>query len=306
MISADSPDVWTQQNEFCFDATVGVPPDAFSETGQDWGLPPWRWEAMAENDFAWMRRRARRSAALFDGFRLDHLVGLYRTFMRPADRRVRPSFTPRDEPSQRELGERLVQIYRDSGAELIAEDLGTVPDFVRTSLQQLGVPGFKVFRWERRWSEPGHPFIDPASYPENSVATTGTHDTEPLASWWETLSAEDRLLVTGLPSVRRYLLPAADGRVSTPIEFTPWLGDAIVRAVLRAASRLTLFPLQDLFGWRDRINTPATTDDENWSWRLPWPIDRLSERDLPRVRAQVLAEWTREAQRAAPQDSPQS
>lgn len=306
MISADSPDVWTQQNEFRFDATVGVPPDAFSETGQDWGLPPWRWEAMAENDFAWMRRRARRSAALFDGFRLDHLVGLYRTFVRPTDQTTRPFFTPPDVPAQRSLGERLVQIYRDSGAEIIAEDLGTVPDFVRTSLQRAGVPGFKVFRWERLWSEPGQPFIDPAKYPENSVATTGTHDTEPLACWWETLSSEDRHLVTGLPSVRQYMPPAPDGGVSTPMQFTPSLGDAIVRAVLGAGSRLTLFPLQDLFGWRDRINTPATIDDENWSWRLPWPIDELNARDQPRVRAQVLGEWTRDVQRAVPQDSPRS
>ena len=54
MISADSPDVWARQHEFRFDATIGVPPDAFSETGQDWGLPPWRWDVMAGTGFAWM------------------------------------------------------------------------------------------------------------------------------------------------------------------------------------------------------------------------------------------------------------
>src|SRR6188472_3091500 len=67
MISADSPDVWARQPEFRFDATIGVPPDAFSETGQDWGLPPWRAGVMAENDFHWMRVRARRYGDLFDG-----------------------------------------------------------------------------------------------------------------------------------------------------------------------------------------------------------------------------------------------
>ena len=165
MISGDSPDVWTAQAEFRFDATVGVPPDAFSDTGQDWGLPPWRWEVMARNDFAWMRRRARRSASLFDGFRLDHLVGLYRTYIRPIDPSVAPFFAPPDEPTQRALGEYLVKIYLQSGAEIIAEDLGTVPDMVRESLQRLEVPGFKVFRWERDWKAAGPPFIDPAKYP---------------------------------------------------------------------------------------------------------------------------------------------
>ena len=87
MISADSPDVWARQHEFRFDATIGVPPDAFSETGQDWGLPPWRADVMAANGFAWMRARARRYGDLYDGFRIDHLVGLYRT-VRPADRQV--------------------------------------------------------------------------------------------------------------------------------------------------------------------------------------------------------------------------
>ena len=60
MISANSPDVWARQHEFRFDATIGVPPDAFSETGQDWGLPPWRADVMARNDFSWMRARSRR------------------------------------------------------------------------------------------------------------------------------------------------------------------------------------------------------------------------------------------------------
>jgi 4-alpha-glucanotransferase len=286
MIAADSPDVWTQQNEFRFDATVGVPPDAFSETGQDWGLPPWRWEVMAENDFAWMRRRARRSAALFDGFRLDHLVGLYRTFMRPTEPSTHPFFAPDDEPRQTELGERLVRIYQESGAEIIAEDLGVVPDFVRASLRRLGVPGFKVLRWERQWSQPGHPFVDPAEYDEISVATTGTHDTETLAAWWDTLSQEDRDEVLNLPAVRAHLPAAEDGAVT-----------AITRGLLASGSRYAIVPIQDLFGWRDRINTPATVEDTNWSWRLPWPVDSLEDLEEPRGRADDLAQWTRESGR---------
>jgi 4-alpha-glucanotransferase len=285
MIAADSPDVWTQQNEFRFDATVGVPPDAFSETGQDWGLPPWRWDVMAENDFAWMRRRARRSAALFDGFRLDHLVGLYRTFLRPTDPSIRPFFEPDDEPRQTELGERLVRIYQESGAEVIAEDLGVVPDFVRASLTRLGVPGFKVFRWERHWLQPGQPFVDPAQYAEISVATTGTHDTETLAAWWDTLSQEDRDAILDLPTVRAHLSPSGD------------VVTAITRGLLASGSRYTIVPIQDLFGWRDRINTPATVEDTNWSWRLPWHVDSLEELEHPRGRAADLAQWTREAGR---------
>jgi 4-alpha-glucanotransferase len=297
MISGDSPDVWMAQAEFRFDATVGVPPDAFSETGQDWGLPPWRWEVMARNDFAWMRRRARRSASLFDGFRLDHLVGLYRTYVRPIDPAVAPFFTPPDEPTQLALGEHLVRIYLQSGAEIIAEDLGTVPDMVRQSLQRLDVPGFKVFRWEREWKAPGPPFIDPASYPEASVATTGTHDTEPLACWWEDLPPDERARIVAIPSIARHLGEAdRDTRLTAPT-LTSELRDAMLRGVLDSTSRLAIFPMQDLFGWRARINTPAQVDDENWTWRLPWPVDRFAEEPEARDRAAQIAEWTAAAGR---------
>lgn len=284
MISADSPDVWTRQREFRFDATVGVPPDAFSETGQDWGLPPWRWEVMAENDFAWMRRRAQRTAQLFDGFRLDHLVGLYRTYMRPLDKSEPPFFAPPDEATQATLGEKLVSLYRDTGADVIAEDLGTVPDFVRESLRRLGVPGFKVVRWERRWKARGKPFIDPTEYEEASVATTGTHDTEPMVSWWKAAPAAERKAVRRMPSMQRHADSASEM-------------DALLRALLDARSRLTIIPLQDVFGWVDRINTPAQITTDNWRWMLGWRVDRLLEIPEARDRAAVLARWTREANR---------
>jgi 4-alpha-glucanotransferase len=285
MISADSPDVWTRQAEFRFDATVGVPPDAFSETGQDWGLPPWRWEVMAANDFEWMRQRAARTSQLFDGFRLDHLVGLYRTFIRPIDKAAAPFFAPADEATQLRLGETLVGIYQAGGAEVIAEDLGTVPAFVRRSLLRRRVPGFKVMRWERRWTQPHRPYIDPAEYVDISVATSGTHDTEPLVCWWETLDEYERAEILRLRSVRRAL---ADG--ASPNE-------AMLRAMLNARSQLAIVPIQDVFGWTDRINTPAQVNEENWTWLLPWPVDQLLDVPEARQRAELLARWTRESGR---------
>jgi 4-alpha-glucanotransferase len=287
MISSDSPDVWSRQNEFRFDATVGVPPDAFSATGQDWGLPPWRWDVMAKNDFTWMKMRARRTAELFDGFRLDHLVGLYRTYIRPLDPKTKAFFAPADEAAQLALGERLVSLYAETGAEVIAEDLGTVPDFVRASLDRLRVPGFKVLRWEREWTVEGKPYIDPSTYREVSVATTGTHDTEPLRTWWESLKAAERADVLAMPSIKRY-------RAESQSEL-----DALLRAVLHARSYLTIVPLQDLFGWTDRINTPAQISEENWTWRLPVPIDAWAALPETRQRAQRLSDWTHESGRNA-------
>jgi 4-alpha-glucanotransferase len=198
MISADSPDVWARQQEFRFDATIGVPPDAFSETGQDWGLPPWRADVMAATGFGWMRARARRYAELYDGYRIDHLVGFYRTFVIPADGSA-PAFSPAEPRDQLAQGERVMHAFLESGARIIAEDLGTVPDFIRESLLRLGIAGYKVLRWERDWNRPGQPFRNPQQYPQASVATTGTHDTDTLAEWWESASVEERAMVAQIP-----------------------------------------------------------------------------------------------------------
>ena len=147
MVTLDSADVWSRRQDFLLDASVGTPPDAFSETGQEWGLPPYNWDEARRNDFAWLRMRARRQADLYDGFRVDHLVGFYRTYVRPLDGRP-PFFMPSEEPAQIELGETVMRIMIDTGADVSVEDLGTVPEFVRESIARLGLPGYKVLRWE--------------------------------------------------------------------------------------------------------------------------------------------------------------
>lgn len=271
MVDAASADVWARQQEFMLDASVGTPPDAFSETGQDWGVPVYRWPEIAAADFQWLRMRARRAADLFDGFRVDHLVGFYRTFVRP--REGDPYFLPAHEHEQIAQGERIMRLFLDTGAALTAEDLGTVPDAVRASLARLNLPGYRIQRWERRWHDEGQPFIDPASWPAVAVATSGTHDTEPMAEWWE-----------AAPDAERRLLLGPDA----PASFTPDVRDALLSSIYRSPSNLAILPLQDLFGWRDRINTPATVGAGNWRWALPWPVDRLGAIPVARARAREL------------------
>lgn len=288
MVDLHSADVWMHQGQFHVDRSVGVPPDAFSATGQDWGMPAYNWEALDAQGYDWLKDRARRSAALFDGYRVDHLVGFYRTYSRPRAGDGDPSFSPDVEEAQVRLGERVLSIFREPGAEIIAEDLGVVPAFVRASLARLEVPGFRVFRWERDWDEPGQPFKDPAAYPALSVATSGTHDTEPLVTWWEQAPVEERAAMAAVPAVA-----AAAGSVDLlEAPFVPQVRDALVEALLASGSSLVLFPVQDVFGWRDRINEPATVNDDNWSYRLPWPSDSLDSEPEAVERCAALRAWT--------------
>jgi 4-alpha-glucanotransferase len=320
MVGADSADVWANQEMFARDLSVGTPPDAFSATGQDWGLPAYRWDAMGAADFRWLRDRARRARELFDGFRVDHVIGFYRTYVRPiplpgqahegaaeggvaavgdanggnangGDATAAVSkafFTPAEEHHQRGLGEHIIGLFRESGAYIIAEDLGTVPDFVRESLARLDVPGYRVLRWEREWNQPGQPFRQPARYPARSLATTGTHDTDPLAIAWDDAPPDERRAIGELASLS-----------DVDRDFDHDIRDAVLKLLYASGSDLLVIPIQDLFGWRDRINTPATVGDTNWTWRLPWPVDRLDAEPAARERAATLRQWAASTSRSS-------
>jgi len=264
MVATDSADVWSRPYDFRLDARVGVPPDAFSDTGQDWGLPVYRWDAMEKNGFHWMSERARRSADLYGLYRVDHVVGLYRTYYRPNDG-GKPAFIPEAEPAQILNGERMMEVF-SRGARVIAEDLGTVPDFVRASLTRCQVPGYRVLRWEKDLNV----FRDPAKWPALSVATTGTHDTDTLADWYDALKPEERTAFFAIPGLARL-------RERAPQRFDPEVRDVLLELVYRSGSELVLVPFQDALGSRERVNVPGTVNESNWSYRMPMTVAALLE-----------------------------
>jgi 4-alpha-glucanotransferase len=273
MVSGDSADVWSRQHDFRLDASVGAPPDAFSETGQDWGFPAYRWDVVAAGGYQWLAARARPPAHLNHRYRVDHLVGFFRTYVRGEDGTA--TFVPPDEPSQIKQGQEVLEVLGATGARVTAEDLGVIPAFVRETLIRLEIPGYKVLRWERDWDKEGQPFRNPRNYATCSVATSGTHDTETLAEWWDTAAPEERAAMAALDLSEP---PAIDP--ASPFNAT--IRDAILQLLYAAASDIVLLPIQDIFGWTDRINTPALISDENWTWRLPWLADDLEEEPAAR------------------------
>ncbi len=262
MVAEDSADVWSLQRFFRFDATVGVPPDAYSADGQDWGLPVPRWEEMRAQGDPWLHLRAERAAQLYDAFRVDHVVGLYRTYARPLDKSA-PYFVPAEEPRQREQGERILELLSEK-AEVLAEDLGTVPDFVRQSLAAQEFPGTKVLRWENDRGVPR----DVTRFSRISVAVTGTHDTESLWTWWEALPKWEREQQLTQPPLQRLRGPDQN-------RFTPATRSALLELAYSASSDGLLTPITDALGWRDRLNTPGTVGTHNWTFRLPWTVTEL-------------------------------
>lgn len=289
-VSADSADVWVHQHHFQLDASVGTPADAAGGPVRSWNLPPYRAEVAAADDHPWIRARARRAASLFDGYRVDHLAGFYRTFVIPADGSP-PRFRPEAEHDQLQYGEQIAQVFTKPGAFVTADDLGLVPPYVRASLDRLGIPGCRALRWDRHWDAAERPFVDPARYPHMSIATTGTHDMETLGEWWDAAPVSERVLVARIPSVAaRSLEPSAP--------FTPYTRDALLEALTASASSLLVLPIQDVFGWRERINIPSSANGDNWTWALPWPVEDLCDRPDARERARTLCQWMRQYRRS--------
>jgi 4-alpha-glucanotransferase len=177
---------------------------------------------------------------------------------------------PAEEPAQIARGEKvlnaLVAAAKSVNARIVAEDLGTIPPFVRSSLERLSVPGYKVMMWERD----NDVFRDPASYPYVSLATSGTHDTVTLATWWESMPFDERRhALQEIPSLRSVAHLRDVDKLQGQVH------DALLDALYGAGSELTLLPIQDLWGIKDRINVPGVVGAHNWSWRLPMTLDEL-------------------------------
>jgi 4-alpha-glucanotransferase len=267
VVGIESADVWSHASQFQLNVSLGAPPDDFSAEGQDWGLPAYDWLAMESDGLAWIRERTRRAGRLYDRFRLDHVVGYFRQWVRPKQGNRRGRFDPEGPDAQRARGLRVLgAILGELAGEarsadpprVIAEDLGVIPPFVREVLRQLGMPGYRVLPWERDAAR----YRNPREFPAASVASWSTHDTAPIDQWWDEFS----------PNERADLAKRAGVAVDAPAEARSL---ALLGDLYRASSDLALVLGQELIGVRDRLNTPATVGAHNWSWRLPRPIEDL-------------------------------
>jgi 4-alpha-glucanotransferase len=283
VVGHESADVWSHANQFQRGASLGAPPDGFTPDGQDWGLPPYDWAAMDADNLAWIRARARHAGKLYDRFRLDHVVGCFRQFV--IQDKV-GAFDPSEEKAQHRRGDGVLSAMAEAArpAKIVAEDLGVIPDFVRQTLTRLGIPGYKVIPWERDFVK--NVYNTPDSFPEISVAAWSTHDTAPITSWWKELQDWERIDLAKM------------------IGIAPNAGDderwtAIMRSLLEARSEITLVLVQEILGEGRRINTPGTVGPENWTYRLPKPIEDLVAQPALAQRMEALRAMAVHAKRVA-------
>jgi 4-alpha-glucanotransferase len=265
-VAHDSADVWGHPTLFALDDTgqptevAGVPPDYFSATGQRWGNPVYRWDVMADTDYAWWIARLRAILELVDIVRLDHFRGFESYYAIPADASTAIQGTWRQGP-----GDRLFAALRQAlgGLPFIAEDLGIITPEVVDLRERWGLPGMRVLQFAFGSDAADDPH-KPHNYLKHCVVYTGTHDNDTARGWFSTLAPEER---------RRAL------------RYLPSTGRAVhwdmIRVALASVADTVIVPLQDVLGLGTtaRMNQPGTSA-QNWRWRLQHRQlhARLSER----------------------------
>lgn len=252
-VAEDSVDVWTRRELFQMDeqgapsAVAGVPPDYFSETGQLWGNPLYRWEEHAREGYSWWQARIKASLNMVDILRLDHFRGFADYWAIPAG-----EVTAVNGRWEQGPGEAFFHALKAELGELpiIAEDLGELSPAVSKLREQFSLPGMKILQFAFD-DDLEHEFL-PHNYPENCVAYTGTHDNDTTRGWFESAPENERAFC------KDYL--KVDG------SDIAW---DFIRAIWGSAARLALAPMQDLLdlGTEARMNFPSSAQG-NWAWRM--------------------------------------
>jgi len=285
-LNFDSVDVWTHPDIFYLNEDLepevisGVPPDAFSETGQRWGNPLYRWDVLKQRGYDWWVRRLRWTLENCDLARIDHFRGFESYWEIPADeptavngRWVAGPGHDLFDTLRRELGD----------VPLIAEDLGVITPEVEALREQQQLPGMKVLQFAFGDIN-AHVYL-PHRYQENTVVYTGTHDNDTTAGWWDHASDAER------HAAGTYFGPEMDG--------IHW---AMIRAALTSVARLALIPLQDVLGLGSeaRMNMPSVPEG-NWGWR--YAPDSLTP-ELAAKLAAITEVTDRSPARAEAKDEP--
>ena len=258
-VPMDSVEVWVDPDMFCLDASLnpeavaGVPPDAFSDDGQLWGNPLYRWSAHENDGFAWWIRRLKAAAKLYDVVRLDHFRGFEAYWEVPyGDQTARGGRWVKGPASKfmRAIQKALPQTA------FIAEDLGVITPEVEQMKQEAGFPGMAVLEFAFDSRTPSEYL--PHNHTPNTVCYVGTHDNAPAVQWFRELSPDSQAYATEYMALSQQ-------------EGILW---GVIRTALSSVANTTILQMQDLLGVEGRMNLPGTFGSPNWCWRMTgWGLD---------------------------------
>jgi 4-alpha-glucanotransferase len=311
-VTPNGAEAWTDQELVVPGAAIGAPPDVLNRVGQNWGLAPINPRALRRRSFAPVIAALRANMRHAGVLRIDHVMSLQRLYWIPSGLPATKGAYV-NYPFSDLL--RLVALEsRRHGCAIVGEDLGTVPEGFRETMQRASVLSYRVFVFERRGDAS---FVPPGDYPPLAAASAATHDLATLKGFWlgHDIAWRRRLALYPDPSAeaneieerrrdRRKLLEALAGEgllshqrfgafLSQGGEpaYTLELGEAILAYLARSRARLALVQIEDVAGEAEQANLPGTTEAHpNWRRRLPSPlVDLLAGPEMARIAALVTA-----------------
>jgi 4-alpha-glucanotransferase len=263
-VAHDSADVWAHRALFYLDETgqptkiAGVPPDYFSETGQLWGNPLYRWDLMKRDGFAWWIERIRATLALVDIVRLDHFRGFESYWAVPADETTAVNGEWEAGP-----GAALFNAINEALGDLpiIAEDLGVITPEVTQLRDEFAFPGMCILQFAFG-TDPQADEFKPYHFKPNSVVYTGTHDNDTAIGWFTAGVGDSTRTETEVAAERQFVLDYL-GSDGSEINWD------LIRLALASVANTAMIPLQDVLGCGSeaRMNVPAR-ESGNWGWRF--------------------------------------
>ncbi len=262
-VSADSADAWGHPEYFTIsESEAGVPPDYFSEEGQSWGNPLYRWDKLKEDGYSFWIDRFKRAFRLYDIVRLDHFRGFEAYWEIPKGRKAKDGhWMP---GPGKELFEKA---YEQLGPlPVIAEDLGYLTPGVRALTATTGFPGMDVMQFYN--GDPAFAY-EPD---EDRVSYTGTHDNETLLGWCiNRCKAEN---------IHKAKADGCENELSLSKEASE-LRDRLIDNFYKSDAFIKILPLQDLLGLDNtaRMNVPGTIYG-NWRWQAEAPVEWEIRKDI--------------------------
>lgn len=257
----DSVEVWAAPEYFYLDKNktpievAGCPPDCFTEDGQLWGNPLYRWDHMAKEKYRWWVARLKAAFELYDTVRIDHFRGFESYYAIPYGAKNARKGQWRKGPDMKLFKELKKQLGNVS---LIAEDLGFLTKKVTKMLDAAGYPGMKVLEFAFD-GDPENVYLPHNYTTSNSVCYTGTHDNDTLAGWYKSADEKSREFC------KEYVNARFD------MDVVP----GIIRLAWSSICDTAIAQMQDILGLGEtaRMNVPSTVGT-NWRWRLD-TMDKL-------------------------------
>ena len=267
-------ETWAERGLFAQGVSLGAPPDLLGPSGQRWGLSPMRPDVLRATGYAAFAQTLRAQLRFCGLLRIDHILGLERSFWLPDGLPGLYVAMPRDEL----LAVVKIEAAR-AGASVIGEDLGTIPDGLRGALDAAGVLGCRVAMFERDW-DGTRDFLPPGAYAPTALASWGTHDLPTWAGWRQGRDIDWRARLGEVPDEAA----ARAARAAEVAAFDTLTGGsgltALHQHLAQAASALVAVQGEDLAGAVEQVNLPGTVHEHpNWRRRLPLPLSGLISAD---------------------------